>query len=135
MKLLQKPILKVLLRKRSFWKTIFGLGFCLLWLIPAYVGADATEPPMGFSGDRLHIIQRLVQADVVYLGEIHNRPEDGQAQLEIIQALAQKGKVAIAMEMFQRPYQAAIDAYLQGEISETQLLEQTEYEQRWRFPW
>lgn len=126
MKLLQKPILKALMRKRPILQSIVLFAVCLLGLIPAYGGE---------SSHRGQILQSLAQADVVFLGETHNRPEDSQAQLEIIQALAQKGKVAIAMEMFQRPYQAAIDAYLQGKISETQLVEQTEYEQRWGFPW
>lgn len=82
------------------------------------------------------IIQELVKADVVYLGEIHSSPDDHKAQLEILQALYQENpKIALAMEMFQRPYQDILDQYLDGQITETQLIEQTEYEQRWGFPW
>jgi len=82
------------------------------------------------------ILPQLAQADVVYLGETHDNPEDHQTQLEIIQKLQQRHpKIAIAMEMFQRPYQRILDRYLAGQLSEQELLEQSEYNQRWGFPW
>lgn len=91
------------------------------------------------------ILQELVKANVVYLGETHNRAADHQAQLEILQALYQQKSqqangttaphIAIAMEMFQCPYQGVIDQYLAGKITEAQLVEQTEYDQRWGFLW
>lgn len=82
------------------------------------------------------ILQELVKADVVYLGETHDRIADHQAQLEIIKALHQQNpKIAVAMEMFQRPYQDVLNQYLVGKITEAQLVEQTEYEKRWGFPW
>jgi uncharacterized iron-regulated protein len=82
------------------------------------------------------ILPELAQADVVYLGETHDNPEDHQTQLEIIQKLQQRNpKIAIALEMFQRPYQNVLDRYLAGQVSEQELLEQSEYNQRWGFPW
>ena len=82
------------------------------------------------------VLQQLARSQVVYLGETHDSEADHQAQLEIIQALHQKNpKLAIAMEMFQRPFQSVVDRYLAGEITETQLKELTEYEKRWGFPW
>jgi hypothetical protein len=42
-------------------------------------------------------------------------------------------KVAIGMEMFQRPFQGALDDYLNGRIDEKAFLKQSEYFQRWRF--
>jgi uncharacterized iron-regulated protein len=82
------------------------------------------------------LLQELAQADVVYLGEIHDRPEDHQAQLEIIQALHQlRPNLAIAMEMFQRPYQSILDRYLAGDLTETEFLERSQYAKRWGFPW
>lgn len=81
-------------------------------------------------------LQNLTQANVIYLGETHTSEADHKAQLEIIQQIyAKKPKIAIAMEMFQRPYQGAIDRYLAGRITEQELLTQTEYQQRWGFPW
>ncbi|MFB2893717.1 ChaN family lipoprotein [Aerosakkonemataceae cyanobacterium BLCC-F50] len=80
--------------------------------------------------------QNLTQANVIYLGETHTSEADHKAQLEIIQQIyAKKPKIAIAMEMFQRPYQGAIDRYLAGRITEQELLTQTEYQKRWGFSW
>jgi uncharacterized iron-regulated protein len=82
------------------------------------------------------VLQKLAQANVVYLGETHDRAEDHQAQLEIIQELHRLNpQVVIAMEMFQRPYQPALDAYLAGTLTEAELIEQSQYEKRWGFPW
>lgn len=82
------------------------------------------------------ILQQLVKARIVYLGETHDSIEDHQAQLVIIQEMQrQNRKIAIALEMFQRPFQGVLDQYLAGKITEEQLIEQTEYNQRWRFPW
>ncbi|MFB2936395.1 ChaN family lipoprotein [Aerosakkonemataceae cyanobacterium BLCC-F154] len=80
--------------------------------------------------------QNLTKANVIYLGETHTSVADHKAQLEIIQQIyGKKPKIAIAMEMFQRPFQGAIDRYLAGKITEEELLTQTEYQQRWGFPW
>ncbi|MCC3406334.1 MAG: ChaN family lipoprotein [Microcoleus sp. PH2017_10_PVI_O_A] len=82
------------------------------------------------------ILQQLVKAKVVYLGETHDSVADHQAQLKIVREMQrQNRKIAIAMEMFQRPFQSAIDNYLGGKLTEEQLVEQTEYDRRWRFPW
>jgi uncharacterized iron-regulated protein len=35
------------------------------------------------------------------------------------------------MEMFKRPFQSALDAYVAGELEEAAMLEQTEWESRW----
>lgn len=81
-------------------------------------------------------MQQLVKAKVVYLGETHDSVEDRQAQLKIIREMhRQNRKIAIAMEMFQRPFQSAIDSYLAGKLTEEQLVDRTEYDRRWRFPW
>lgn len=85
---------------------------------------------------RAALLDRLTEAHVIYLGEYHDRAYDHQAQLEIIRELqARNPKLTIAMEMFQRPFQGAIDAYLAGEIEEAELLDRTEYETRWGYPW
>ncbi|MFM9267511.1 ChaN family lipoprotein [Tychonema sp. BBK16] len=82
------------------------------------------------------ILQQLLKARIVYLGETHDSIEDHQAQLVIIQEMQrQNPKIAIALEMFQRPFQSVLDQYLAGKLTEEQLIEQTEYNQRWRFPW
>ena len=86
------------------------------------------------------IVNQVMQDDVVYLGENHDRAKIHQQQLEIITQLQEKvadsePKMAIAWEMFQRPFQPMLDRYLAGTISEQQLREQSEYDTRWGFDW
>ena len=86
--------------------------------------------------DNQKILTELETDDVIYLAENHNSLEDHQGQLEIIQHLHQQNPdMAIAMEMFQRPFQSVLDRYLSGEINETELRQQTEYDTRWGYDW
>lgn len=91
--------------------------------------------------DQQVVLTELAQAKVVYLGETHDALADHQGQLQIVQALYQQNKyqqskrMAIALEMFQRPAQPLLDQYLAGEITESELQQQSEYNQRWGFPW
>ncbi len=81
-------------------------------------------------------LQQLAKAKVVYLGETHDNVKDHRLQLAIIQQLYKKNsKLAIALEMFQRPYQSVVNGYLAGKIDEQELLEKSEYKQRWGYPW
>ena len=85
------------------------------------------------------IVNQVMQDDVVYLGENHDSAKIRQQQLEIITQLQEladnKTEVAIAWEMFQRPFQPMLDRYLAGTITEQQLREQSEYDTRWGFDW
>lgn len=89
------------------------------------------------------VLEALQPVTVVYLGETHDSAADHAAQLSIIQALCSESALtdspfvgcALAFEMFQRPFQPVLDAYVNGEIDEATLVAETEYEQRWGFPW
>ncbi|MEM6449471.1 MAG: ChaN family lipoprotein [Cyanobacteria bacterium P01_D01_bin.105] len=85
--------------------------------------------------DNDSVLTAIAPSQVIYLAETHSDPADHQAQLEIIQALSAAGEVAIGLEMFQRPFQEALDAYLAGEIDEAALIIASEYETRWGFDW
>jgi uncharacterized iron-regulated protein len=81
-------------------------------------------------------ITQLQTAKVVYLGETHDRESDHQQQLVIIQSLFQHNpRLAIGMEMFQRPTQPLLDRYLAGEITAAQLRIQSEFDKRWGYKW
>ena len=101
--------------------------------------SSESTPSADIASERLsqsEILSALSAAQVVYLAEIHTSEADHAAQLQIIQSLHEtQGDIAIGMEMFQRPFQPVLDAYLAGEISEAELVEQSEYETRWGFPW
>ena len=116
---------------------LYALSLSLFLLYSSAVAAEPTansQPSQTYTNQQ--ILQQLVKAQVVYLGETHDSAEDHQAQLKIIREMhRQNRKIAIAMEMFQRPFQGAIDSYLARELTEEQLVDRTEYDRRWRFPW
>lgn len=116
---------------------LYALSLSLFLLYNSAVAAEPTaspQPQQTYTNQQ--ILQQLVKAKVVYLGETHDSAEDHQAQLKIIREMhRQNRKIAIAMEMFQRPFQGAIDSYLAGKLTEEQLVDRTEYDRRWRFPW
>jgi uncharacterized iron-regulated protein len=123
-------------------KTTKLIKLCALSLSIFLLGSSAAaasttaNPQPGQAYTNQEILQQLVKAKVVYLGETHDSAEDHQAQLAIVREMQrQNRKIAIAMEMFQRPFQSAIDNYLAGKLTQEQLVEQTEYDRRWRFPW
>ena len=129
-------------RHNIYMKTTKLIKLCALSLsIFLLCSSVATAQPMANPQPQQtytnqDILQQLVKAKIVYLGETHDSIEDHQAQRAIIREMQrQNPKIAIAMEMFQRPFQSAIDNYLAGKITEEQLVEQTEYDRRWRFPW
>ena len=85
----------------------------------------------------LETIARAVSLNrVIFLGEQHDRYEEHLAQLEIIKWLNEAGhRLAIGLEMFQRPFQRVLDAYIEGKLSEEEFLRQSEYFKRWGFNW
>ncbi len=127
-----------------FWA--LSLGVILFYGFPAYAQTSSSmaQPNARVSvsnsqkqgQDPQRVLQKLAIADVVYLGETHDSADDHRAQLEIIQSLHRlRPNLAIAMEMFQRPYQSVLDRYLAGTITEAQLKEISQYETRWGFEW
>jgi aminopeptidase N len=80
------------------------------------------------------IIDRVVDRRIIYIGEAHDRYSHHIMELEIIRHLHEKGKkIAIGMEMFQRPFQKMVDDYVEGRIDEKAFLKGTEYFKRWGF--
>ncbi|MBW4486941.1 MAG: ChaN family lipoprotein [Trichocoleus desertorum ATA4-8-CV12] len=112
----------------------WSLGIFLCFASPA--SAQTVFSPIQQRLSPQIVLRQLAAADVVYLGETHDSPADHRAQLKIIQALHQKQpQLAIALEMFQRPYQLAIDRYLAGKITEAELRQQSQFDQRWGYDW
>ncbi len=86
------------------------------------------------------VVSRIQQNDVIYLGENHDSASIHQQQLAIITQLYENlvnsdQELAIALEMFQRPFQPILNRYLAQEIDETKLRKETEYDTRWGFDW
>lgn len=81
-----------------------------------------------------HEFSELAQYRVVFVGEQHDRLDHHVIQLDVIEYLHSLGTpLAIGLEFFQQPFQAILDAYVDGAINEQEMLEKTEYFSRWVF--
>jgi len=76
----------------------------------------------------------LLTVEVVYVGEKHNDAGHHAAQLRVIRALHHKSpRLAVAMEMFDRSYQAVLDRWSAGELDEDGFLRRSHWYANWRF--
>jgi len=76
----------------------------------------------------------LLTVPVVYIGEKHTSAEHHAFQLRVIQALhLQSPQPAVAMEMFDRSYQAVLDLWSAGQLDEDEFLRRTHWYANWRF--
>lgn len=96
------------------------------------------EPVLGIEPKKMmnltEIIHAVIDKPIIYVGERHTNYEDHKVQLELIMELSERGrKFAIGMEMFQRPFQKALDDYLSRVISEREFLKASEYFKRWKY--
>lgn len=82
------------------------------------------------------LTDRLTKVDMVCVGETHDSDLTHRVQLQIIKALfARDERLGVGLEMFQRPFQKALDRYASGAIKEDELLRSSEYRERWGYDW
>jgi uncharacterized iron-regulated protein len=80
------------------------------------------------------VFDELLSSRVIYVSEQHNNPHHHAAQLSVIAGIyARDPSVAIGMEMFKVPFQHVLDDYLAEKIDAEQLVEQSEWEDRWGY--
>ncbi len=80
------------------------------------------------------VIEGASGKKIIYVGEAHDRFSHHTVELEVIKSLYMKDpKLAVGMEMFQRPFQKTLDDYIKGAIDEREFLKTTEYFKRWGF--
>jgi aminopeptidase N len=78
------------------------------------------------------VVEKLASKQIVYVGEEHDKFSHHQVELEVLTSLhRQSPKLAVGMEMFQRPFQKALDDYIAGAIDERSFLKRSEYFKRW----
>lgn len=104
------------------------------------INLSTTASVVGFRMAELvtpeRLISELLPYQVILIGEQHDRYSHHFFQLELIKRIrAQYPKVAIGLEMIQRPFQKYLDEFVEGKISERELLEKTEYFERWGYDW
>ncbi len=99
---------------------------------------NLNEPVLGIQPQKTinldNIIANISNKTIIYVAETHTNYEEHKAQLAVIMNLSERGtKFAIGMEMFQKPFQKAIDDYISGNITEKEFLKETEYFKRWGY--
>jgi uncharacterized iron-regulated protein len=81
---------------------------------------------------------RLQQARAICVGEDHPNPHHHWVQLHVVTELGKRlggGKLALGMEMFQRPFQGVLDDYAAKRIDAAALRSRAGWEQRWGYDW
>jgi len=91
----------------------------------------------GSTGQRVSfdaMLADLLTVGVVYVGEKHTAAAHHAVQLQVIRALHhQSPRLVVAMEMFDRSYQAALNRWSAGELDEDGFLRSTHWYANWRF--
>jgi uncharacterized iron-regulated protein len=76
------------------------------------------------------LLEEIKDAQVIFIGELHDQEGHHRMQLEVIRGLTRLGKsVAVGLEMFQQDYQGALDKWVAGEMTEEGFV--LAYNQNW----
>ena len=128
-----------------FWITTIGSLLLILVALSVSFRADAIVEQFDVwdsrgsqEDDRIinlaDVVNRNIHARVFLVGEMHTRYDHHLVQLEMLKALhRQFPNLAIGVEWFQQPYQQHLDDYINGVITEAQMLHLTGYYNRWRY--
>jgi uncharacterized iron-regulated protein len=96
------------------------------WFTPAGERTTAIAQPT--------LLKDLMGKRVVLLGEHHDDADHHRWQLQVIAALhAQQPNLVIGMEMLPRRAQPVLDQWVAGELTESELLTQTDWAHAWGF--
>jgi len=97
---------------------------------PGTILSAETGEPVTFE----EMLDDLASAQVIYIGERHTNPRHHEIQLEIIEALHQRGlPLIVGMEMFDRTYNPVLEKWPRGELEESELIERTHWYANWRY--
>lgn len=83
--------------------------------------------------DKRHLFSRLKQADIVLFGDFHAQKQSSRGFLRILRKM--KIPLVIAVECLRVTDQAAIDSFMDGEVSEKEFLAKVAWKKNWGFPW
>ncbi|MCX5717883.1 MAG: ChaN family lipoprotein, partial [Nitrospirae bacterium] len=102
------------------------------------IAVNLLEQPLAVGVSALKTLNDVINSvsnkKVIYTGEQHDQFAHHNIQLQVIKGLYSRNKrLAIGMEMFQRPFQGALDDYIAGRISEKEFLKKSEYFKRWAY--
>jgi uncharacterized iron-regulated protein len=126
---------------------LFGVVFWVMGGCSVAVKHDIAKPAEATPASATIISGRTgapvswedMQADletvrIVYIGENHTSAAHHEVQLRVIRALRDlDARLAVGMEMFDRSYQAVLDAWSAGATDEDDFLRRTHWYANWRF--
>ena len=80
---------------------------------------------------------RLQRARAICVGEDHPNPHHHWVQLRVMQEIVKKkpAKLALGLEMVQRPFQGPLDDYAAKRIDAAALRSRVGWEERWGYDW
>ncbi len=91
--------------------------------VSAYVPQRVFDTRQNAFADFESMLADLARADAVFVGEQHDDPNTHRLELAIVEGLTRRGvPVVVAMEMFERDVQSALDHYAAGAMTEEQFL-------------
>lgn len=92
----------------------------------AYVPQRVFDTRKNAFTDFESMVADLARADAVFVGEQHDDPDTHRLELAMVEGLTRRGApVVVAMEMFERDVQAAVERYATGAIDEEQFLKES----------
>lgn len=89
-----------------------------------------TQTGEDVSLDQLRV--KLTEARVIYVGEQHDSARSHAMEYLLMRLLVSRDShSAVGMEMFQTPFQGALDDWVDGQLDEEALRRETEWDSRW----
>ena len=80
------------------------------------------------------MLNDLATVALIYVGEKHTAAAHHEGQLRVIREVhRQSPRLAVALEMFDRSYQAVLDRWSAGELDEDDFLRRSHWYANWRF--
>ncbi len=114
---------------------LLGLLSIVAQASPSTQPAAPPAPPSSYVPQRVYdthrkeftdfetMLAELGKADVIFIGEQHDDPNTHRLELAVLEGLTRRGvPLIVAMEMFERDAQPAVDQYVSGAFTEEQFL-------------
>lgn len=94
---------------------------------------DIFHPASGYYVSQQTMLDHIMRAQVIFVGETHDNPAAHRLQEKILTALYQHNPehVTLAMEMFTPSQQPVIDRWTAGELSEEEFIEAVGWNKGW----
>ena len=88
------------------------------------------------SSSEQELINSINNSQIIYVSDFHTFEQHSKNLIRVMrQLLKNRKKFTLGLEMIAHENQSILNAYLEGNITEIEFLEQINYLQSWNFPW